>query len=384
MTDLSIPAITADDASLSAALKYAKGGFYIGPAKAGTKNPGSILGKGWQHKTSRDPQVIASWFAGTDHDVFLHAGRSGALAFDVDHPENLAPAIQQAIKQHWPPYQSTRPDEPGRGHYIFQVPKGRRFSNSLGDLGNGWGELRGENGVIVVKPSRHDSGEYDWQMTGPVPVLPGYLASQLPDAIDASEAATDAEVAAFLGEHRGSERPELLDIQIAAWQKKITAGDSRHGTVMGHIAGAMKEAAAGLYDAKLAADTFQSIFEPAVMKEPISPKQGKARSLAAARSEWQGILAWAVAQGIASDPAETIARVAKEVPPAVTEVAGIEMPPKASTNGSAPPPTGKRTSGHPGRFSNTSATSPAPDASARGHCSAVSSSALSPPQPRRL
>jgi hypothetical protein len=60
VTELAIPVITADDDNLSAALKYAKEGFYVGPAKAGTKNPGSVLGKGWQHKTSRDPQVIAS------------------------------------------------------------------------------------------------------------------------------------------------------------------------------------------------------------------------------------------------------------------------------------------------------------------------------------
>jgi hypothetical protein len=71
MTELAIPVITADDDNLSAAPKYAKAGFYIGPAKAATKNPGSVLGKGWQHKTSWRPQVIASWFPGTNHDVFI-------------------------------------------------------------------------------------------------------------------------------------------------------------------------------------------------------------------------------------------------------------------------------------------------------------------------
>ena len=134
------------------------------------------------------------------------------------------------------------------------------------------------------------------------------------------------------------QRPELLDIQLGAWQKKIAAGASRHGTVMGHITGAMKEARAGLGDAQLAADTFESIFLPAVMREPIGPKQNKARGLAEARDEWRGILAWAVAQGMASDPAETLARVEEEVPPAVIEMAEIETSPKASANGSAPPP----------------------------------------------
>jgi hypothetical protein len=143
MSDLTIPVVTPDHDKLSAALAYAKAGWYIGPERRGTRDPGSVLGKGWQHKTSRDPQVITSWFAGTNHGVFLHAGRSGAVIIDVDTPENLHPAIKQAIDQYNPPFQSTRPDQPGRGHYIFAVPDSRRFGNSLGDLGKGWGEIRG-------------------------------------------------------------------------------------------------------------------------------------------------------------------------------------------------------------------------------------------------
>ena len=83
---------------------------------------------------------------------------------------------------------------------------------------------------------------------------------------------------------------------------------------MGHIAGTMEEAKAGLIDARVAADTFQSVFEPAVMRDPVGAKQSKARNLAEARSEWAGILAWAVAQGSASDPTATHERVKEKVP----------------------------------------------------------------------
>jgi hypothetical protein len=337
MNVIAVPEIAADMATLEAALAYAKAGWYIGPARRGSKHPGSVLGKDWQHKTSRDPQVITAWFAGTDHGVFLHAGRSGAVIFDVDHPENLPPAIRQAIQDHWPPYQMTRLDQPGRGHYVFAIPEGRKFGNSTGNLGSGWGEIRGSNGVIIAAPSQHSNpdGIYEWERIGPVPVLPGPLATQLPDALDASEVATDTEVAAFLAEYRQAARPELLAIQIQAWQKKIAAGASRHSTVIGHLTGAMKEARAGLVDAQLAADTFESIFLPAVMADPVGPDQGKARSLAAAHDEWRGIVAWAVAQGIASDPAETRARVGREVPS--DPLAGLRPPP-ASANGSTHPP----------------------------------------------
>ena len=132
-----VPVITADMATLTAALAYAKAGFYVGPARRGTKDPGSVLGKGWPQNTSRDPEVIIAWFAGTDHGVFLHAGRSGVVIFDVDNPDRLHPAIAEAIEQCRPPWQSTRLDQPGRGHYLFLTPPARTFGNSPGELGGG-------------------------------------------------------------------------------------------------------------------------------------------------------------------------------------------------------------------------------------------------------
>ena len=59
---LHIPDI-GDDDSLAAALAYAAAGWYILPVKAGTKDPGGIVGKGWPGKSSRDPKIITAWFA---------------------------------------------------------------------------------------------------------------------------------------------------------------------------------------------------------------------------------------------------------------------------------------------------------------------------------
>jgi hypothetical protein len=298
MSDLTIPAITPDHDTLTAALAYAEAGRYIGPGKRGTKNPGSVLGNDWHRKTSRDPQVITSWFAGTNHGIFLHVGRSGAWVADVDNPENLHPAIQQAIAQYKPPYQSTRPDTPGRGHYIFAVPDGRRLGNSLGELGKGWGEGRGLNGVIIVAPSEHEKPEgcYGWQRTGPVPTMPGYMASQLPDATEASEAATDTEVAAFLAKHSEPTEPriDLLDRHVYGYRNKVAAGESRHHEITGPLASAMREAAAGYLDAKFAAEALQSVFLEAVAQQPTSSKQGKPRTGNVAKNEWNGLLAWAL------------------------------------------------------------------------------------------
>ena len=74
MTALSVPGIGPDDDTFTAALKYAAAGWYVVPVKRGTKHPGSVVGSKWQAQSSRDPQQIAAWWAGTSHGIALHAG----------------------------------------------------------------------------------------------------------------------------------------------------------------------------------------------------------------------------------------------------------------------------------------------------------------------
>ena len=114
---LHIPDIDPDADNLTAALAYAEAGWYVLPVKRGTKKPGSVVGDHWQDKSSRDPKLIAAWFAGTDHGIALHCGRSGAVVFDVDDPDKVPDVLRQHLDS--APYQSTRPDVPGRGHYVF-------------------------------------------------------------------------------------------------------------------------------------------------------------------------------------------------------------------------------------------------------------------------
>ena len=94
----------------------------------------------------------------------------------------------------------------------------------------------------------------------------------------------------------------------------------------GHLAGAMKEAAAGLLDAKLAADTLESVFLDAVGPAAHRQQTGPVPDRRGGGNEWRGLLAWAVAQGRAADPAETVARVAEKVPSQVTELRRCGVP----------------------------------------------------------
>jgi hypothetical protein len=62
----SIPNVAGAD-TLTAALAYAACGWYILPTDPAVdiKHPGSVVGKRWHGKSSRDPKQIAAWFAGT-------------------------------------------------------------------------------------------------------------------------------------------------------------------------------------------------------------------------------------------------------------------------------------------------------------------------------
>ena len=153
MTGLLVPRIDPDADTLTSALAYAEAGWYVGYTDPSCHDPKSpeVMGKGWQTKTSQDPQTIVGWYAARNLGVFLHVGRSGAWVADVDHPEHMPDVLADACN--WAPYQSTRPDTPGRGHYIFTQPPGLILGNSTGKLGKGWGEARAA--TVSSSPGRH-------------------------------------------------------------------------------------------------------------------------------------------------------------------------------------------------------------------------------------
>jgi P4 family phage/plasmid primase-like protien len=291
---LTIPEI-ADDADLiSAAIAYANAGFYIVAVEPDTKRPAAFYGKGWPHMSSRDPQEIAYWFAGSPYQLALHIGRSGAVAFDVDEPDKIPAILQRAFDECRPPFQSTR-ETGGRGHRIFAVPEGRRLGNSVGGLGRGWGDVRGRNGIIVVEPSFHtkhsDGGRYKWLTTGAVPMLPDYVAELLPEAGVDTEAATDAVVRKFMDEYTDERRGALLTAVLNKFSSELKEG-SRHEALVRNLVWAMRESRLGWYPAQMAADTMQSMFSNAMAGErhPVP--------------EFQGALAFAVAQALLIDPDE--------------------------------------------------------------------------------
>ena len=287
-----IPAITSEHTPLTAGLAYAKAGLYIGPLRQGSKNPGSILGS-WPTRTSRSAGDVAAWFEATAHGLFLHCGRSGLVVLDVDAPE-LVPA------QWWPlldamPLQRSRPEgDPRRGHYLAACPDGRRIGNATGPTGRlGWGEVRGENGVIVLAPTVHEKAaqgaRYEWARTGPVPVLDALIADTLPEGGDRSSAVSDAAVVAWLEKHDAAgTHPDAAASPVRNYITLCEGGASRHETAVRNVAWMCREVAAGLYPAT-ALDTLEAVFRDGFSAAERRDRRGSSR-------EWWGILAWAVAQ----------------------------------------------------------------------------------------
>ena len=285
--------------ALTAALAYCEAGWYLVPVDpkiGGGKHPGSVVGNGWPSLSSRDPQQIIAWFAGTDYGIALHCGRSGAVVLDVDEPDNVPDEVALVMETTECPYQSTRPDRPGRGHYLLLNDTGRRIGNGLGKLAakKKWGEVRGAAGVIIVAPSVHPAGGcYRWARTGALPGIPDYVAEALPSSSTPESTATDAEIEKFLNSHTEATKPEALDGLVAILTAKLAAGHSCHMSTLGVLTDAMGEAAAGYYDARTATRALYPIYATTITT---GTSTGRVLTKNEAASSYKGIVAWAIGQ----------------------------------------------------------------------------------------
>lgn len=207
---------------LDAALAYADAGWYVLPVAVG-KHPGSIVHTDWPLLSSRDLDVLESyWDRHPDAGIALHMGKSGATGFDLDMdrlPAELVWAASGAV-------QYTR-RRGGRAHYVFASDE--IFVSHAWKLRDGTvvGDIKSGNSVIMAQPSPHPNpdGEYHWRagdIGKPLPPLPDEARAYLTlltakarwcggnDGVYGIEA-SDELVAQALSEWIGDERMKALD-----------------------------------------------------------------------------------------------------------------------------------------------------------------------------
>jgi hypothetical protein len=277
--------------TLTAARAYADAGMYIGPLQNGSKNPGSVLGRDWPEKTTCEMDYLTGHLHGrADLGLFLHCGRSGLIAIDVDRPERIPTGWWEHLDA--APFQSTRSNVDRQGHYLFGMPDGRTIGNA--NIPGGGGEVRGNNGVIVLAPTRHEKaaqgGLYRIVRGGLVPVLPTVIADLLPDAGSPATKAADLDVDAFLDCHDDDGRPTALDPILRSYQEHIALGHSRHATAVSHACWIAREAAAGYFSAREAFDQLAAAFDASFSAEELRAGRGTTVG------EWDDLMAWAIGQ----------------------------------------------------------------------------------------
>ena len=330
-TVLVVPDVSGMDV-LAAALAYAKAGWYVGPCKG--KHPGSVLGKGWQTKTSRDPRTIIGWYAGAPEGlgVFLHVGRSGAVAFDRDEMTEAAGEVIAACILADAPRYTSRRDDLAHTTCVVLSPHGAIPSNRSPWKGL---DVRGANGVIVAPPSPHPEpdGLYRWRTTGPVPPCPPMLAAKLTPAAEAEATATDAEVRAFL-----VSLPEVAphpdgrtEAMLERYQREARAG-SRHQAL---VAVAPWFVRAGLAGVASRGDLDRLAYHhQAALRNHLHPHGAREPG-----DEVAGVLAWALAQAQAepempmSDDAYVAALQAANPPAAASAALGEALGPTGAPDG---------------------------------------------------
>jgi hypothetical protein len=264
ISKLSIPNRISSESAKAAAHSYAEAGWFVLPVRNNTKHPGSVVGADWPNKSTRDADKIEQLFAAPDIGVALHVGKSGAICFDVDKPKFAPIRLSNWMNSKLVPFQSTRSNESLRGHYLFATTPGTSFSNSNGRLGKDWGEVRGQNGIIVVSPTLHTKssvgGRYQWIRTGTLPLLPIELSERLPKSSKATQPALEiSEVNEFLNKHTDSIDQNLLEVHISKSLSTAARG-SRHDCTRDLLMLCLREAMAGLYPAELVVVRISNFF----------------------------------------------------------------------------------------------------------------------------
>ncbi|GAC00531.1 putative primase [Gordonia namibiensis NBRC 108229] len=270
------------------------------PGEDASKNPGSLVGKGWQHRSTIREDEITKWFTPSADpteavqragfyravplatvNLAIHIGPEHTV-LDVDNPDAVPPWMWPHLDRAC--FHSSSATDDRRGHYIFKTPAGHSFTNGrIGGPGidpvtffapgdvreprtrthtKSPGEVRHNNAIILTAPSQHPKAHlgrrYQWIRVGEIPVMPDELAKGLKarqtkfnghDII--FEAANTAEVEAFTNTYTTTSETgaTIAETIVANLNERARAGAGLHNTALGLLVDVFGLARYGYLDA---------------------------------------------------------------------------------------------------------------------------------------
>lgn len=224
-----------------AAARFARAGMTVFPVLMPSKQPPP--GFRWKLRASADVHDVIEEFTaaettfGIDNiGVGWALGLDGYLAVDLDGPE----------PEWWASLGTTAVNPTRRGkHLIFRQPSGRRVGNSTGGFPTeGWGELRGAGGYVVVWWS--DRAGFDPLDLATVAEFP--WPEWLTDADAERDAVTHGALDGFLGAHTTGSLDRIKGFVTRL--DEYVAPASRHEHAVTVACWMAREAAAGLVPAQ--------------------------------------------------------------------------------------------------------------------------------------
>lgn len=335
-----------------AARALAEGGHKIAPITTewdGHKNPGVLLGKKWQTKTTTDPDILREWFTppktrsvtlGDAMDnppqmyrtapfetlgIAVHAGPN-VVIFDVDNaeyvPDELWPELERA------PFQSSSSTDTRRGHYYFRTKAGRYFGQTASVKnvnGESCGELRHGNAVAISAPSKHQKSHlgrrYQWIRAGVIPEMSDDLATFLESkkrkddwqghTVEVTEASFD-DINTLREEHTTATNPDIV-VEHVDYMRRRAATQGLHNAFRSPLINLLEMASHGYI---AAADAIDAAGDAFVEMRTDPNRGGNVRDQDAARNEFVDLLTWALGKvkaKAAVDPGAVAAETADHV-----------------------------------------------------------------------
>jgi Bifunctional DNA primase/polymerase, N-terminal len=165
------------------ALATAAAGMPVFPLRPGTKVP--ALGRGWQHRATRDPERIRWWWHRSPFNIGVLTGR-GLLVVDLDAPKvRHQPhgrltllVLARELDVHVPRGTRTVLTAGGGQHLYFRLPAGVVLPNTAGALGVHV-DTRADGGYVVGPGSVVMGRRYRLLGEAPVAPVPVWLLDRL-------------------------------------------------------------------------------------------------------------------------------------------------------------------------------------------------------------